>query len=201
MTMHARSPLHFLAIIALAVSAEAQTAAAFSGADLAAAASAQIGITVVYDPAYASLKYPGGDVPMERGVCCDVVIRALRKHGIDLQKLVHEDMKSNFAAYPKNWGLRTTDTNIDHRRVPNLMKFFSRKGKSLPVSDNDADYQPGDLVTWMLPGNLPHIGVIAVEKIAGTERRAVIHNIGRGAQREDALHAFEITGHYRWSAD
>lgn len=191
----------FLVLIALAVSANAQTAASFSGADLAAAASAQIGVTVVYDPAYVALKYPGGDVPMERGVCCDVVIRALRKHGVDLQKLLHEDMKSNFAVYPKNWGLRKTDTNIDHRRVPNLMKFFSRKGKSLRVTGNDADYRPGDFVTWMLPGNLHHIGVIAGEKVPGTDRPAVIHNIGGGAQCEDVLRAFKIIGHYRWQAD
>lgn len=141
---------------------------------------------------------PGGDVPMERGVCCDVVIRALRIHGVDLQKLVHEDMKANFAAYPKNWGLKMTDRNIDHRRVPNLTKFFSRKGKALPVTDSDADYRPGDIVTWMLPGNLPHIGIIAAEKVPGSDRPAVIHNIGGGAQREDVLRAFKITGHYRW---
>lgn len=190
--------LFLLTLTCIAVRGHAQTAIAISGTDLAAAASAQIGVTVVYDPAYISLKYPGGDVPMERGVCCDVVIRALRKHGVDLQKLVHEDMKSNFAAYPKNWGLKTTDKNIDHRRVPNLMKFFSRKGKSLPVSDNDAGYRPGDIVTWMLPGNLPHIGIIADEKVTGADRPLVIHNIGNGAQREDVLRAFKITGHYRW---
>ena len=168
------------------------------GSALATAASAQVGVTVVYDPAYVSLKYPGGDVPMERGVCCDVVIRALRVHGVDLQKLVHEDMKASFAAYPKMWGLKATDANIDHRRVPNLMKFFGRKGKSLPVTEDDADYKPGDFVTWMLPGNLYHIGVIAGEKVSGTERPAVIHNIGQGTRQEDVLHAFKIIGHYRW---
>lgn len=168
------------------------------GADLAAAAAAQIGVTTVYDPAYVSLKYPGGDVPPARGVCCDVVIRALRAYGVDLQKLVHEDMKANFSAYPKIWGLKTTDANIDHRRVPNLMKFFERKGRALRVSDDDADYQPGDFVTWMLTGNLYHIGVIAAEKVPSTDRPFVVHNIGRGAQREDVLHAFKIIGHYRW---
>lgn len=169
-----------------------------SGEDLAAAAASQIGVTTQYDPAYVSLKYPGGDVPPGRGVCCDVVIRALRANGVDLQKLVHEDMKANFAAYPKMWSLKKTDTNIDHRRVPNLMNLFERKGKALRLSGNDADFKPGDLVTWMLPGNLYHIGVIAAEKAPGTERPLVIHNIGRGAQREDVLHAFKIIGHYRW---
>ena len=186
------------AILASVSPSQSQTIATISGTDLAAAANAQIGVTTLYDPAYVSLKYPGGDVPMERGVCCDVVIRALRMHGVDLQKLVHEDMKANFAAYPKNWGLKTTDRNIDHRRVPNLMKFFSRKGNAVPVTDSDADYRPGDIVTWMLPGNLPHIGIIAAEKVPGSDRPAVIHNIGGGAQREDVLRAFKITGHYRW---
>ena len=196
--MHFARLLFALTLICAAGKSHAQTAAAISGADLAAAAGAQIGVTTIYDPAYVSLKYPGGDVPMERGVCCDVVIRALRKHGVDLQKLVHEDMKLNFSAYPKNWGLKTTDKNIDHRRVPNLMTFFSRKGKSLPVSEDDADYRPGDFVTWMLPGSLHHIGIVADEKVPGTARPAVIHNIGNGAQREDVLRAFKIIGHYRW---
>lgn len=196
--MHLRRFLLILTLIFTAARAHSQSAATISGTDLAAAANAQIGVTTLYDPAYVSLKYPGGDVPMERGVCCDVVIRALRMHGVDLQKLVHEDMKANFAAYPKNWGLKTTDRNIDHRRVPNLMKFFSRKGKAVPVTDSDADYRPGDIVTWMLPGNLPHIGIIAAEKVPGSDRPAVIHNIGGGAQREDVLRAFKITGHYRW---
>ena len=196
--MHSHRLFLCLVLVSIAARGQAQKAAAISGADLAAAASAQIGVTVAYDPAYVSLKYPGGDVPVERGVCCDVVIRALRNHGVDLQKLVHEDMRANFSAYPKNWGLKTTDASIDHRRVPNLMKFFARKGKSLPITDNDADYRPGDIVTWMLPGNLPHIGIIAAEKAPATDRPAVIHNIGNGAQREDVLRAFKITGHYRW---
>jgi uncharacterized protein len=196
--MHFLRLLFTLTLICPVGNSRAQTAAAISGIDLAAAATAQIGVTTIYDPAYVSLKFPGGDVPMERGVCCDVVIRALRRHGVDLQKLVHDDMKLNFSAYPKNWGLKTTDKNIDHRRVPNLMTFFSRKGKSLPVSDDDADYRPGDIVTWMLPGNLHHIGIVADEKVPGTGRPAVIHNIGSGAQREDVLRAFKIIGHYRW---
>lgn len=192
-----RAPLLLIGLHIASLS-PAQTGGSISGARLAAAASAQIGVTTLYDSAYVALKYPGGDVPLERGVCCDVVIRALRKQGIDLQVLVHEDMKANFAAYPRTWNLKTTDRNIDHRRVPNLMKFFSRKGKSLPVSGNDVDYKPGDIVTWMLPGNLPHIGIISAEKVPGTNRPAVIHNIGSGAQQEDALRAFKITGHYRW---
>ena len=196
--MHFLRLLFALTLLCAAGDSDAQTAAAISGTDLAAAASAQIGVTTIYDPAYVALKFPGGDVPMERGVCCDVVIRALRKHGVDLQKLVHDDMKSNFTAYPKNWGLKTTDKNIGHRRVPNLMKFLSRKGKSLTVSDHDANYGTGDIVTWMLPGNLPHIGIIAAEKAPGTSRPLIIHNIGSGAQREDVLRAFKIIGHYRW---
>ncbi len=188
----------FLAAALLSLVSRAQPAAQISGTALAAAAFEQVGVTLHYDPAYATLAYPGGDVPLERGVCCDVVIRALRKHGVDLQKLVHEDMAANFSKYPKTWGLKRTDKNIDHRRVPNLMRFFQRKGKTLPVTDNDADFLTGDLVTWMLPGNLPHIGIVAAEKAEGTERPLIIHNVGRGAQREDALRAWKITGHYRW---
>ena len=158
---------------------------------------AQIGVTTGYDPAYRKLDYPGGDVPESTGVCCDVVIRALRKsHELDLQKLVHEDMKANFAAYPKNWGLKKTDRNIDHRRVPNLQTFFKRKGWSLPVTQQAADYQPGDLVTCTLPGNLPHIMVVSDRKsTAGVP--LVIHNIGSGAKEEDRLFDFTLTGHYR----
>jgi uncharacterized protein YijF (DUF1287 family) len=165
-----------------------------------AAARSQIGVTTGYDPAYRKLDYPGGDVPESTGVCCDVVIRALRKsHELDLQKLVHEDMKANFAAYPKNWGLKKTDRNIDHRRVPNLQAFFKRKGWSLPVTQQAADYQPGDLVTCMLPGNLPHIMVVSDRKsTAGVP--LVIHNIGSGAKEEDRLFDFTLTGHYRVKA-
>ena len=161
------------------------------------AARSQIGVTTGYDPAYRKLDYPGGDVPESTGVCCDVVIRALRKsHELDLQKLVHEDMKANFAAYPKNWGLKKTDRNIDHRRVPNLQTFFKRKGWSLPVTQQAADYQPGDLVTCTLPGNLPHIMVVSDRKsTAGVP--LVIHNIGSGAKEEDRLFDFTLTGHYR----
>ncbi len=161
-------------------------------------AHAQVGTTVLYDPAYADLKYPGGDVPADRGVCTDVVIRAFRAVGIDLQQLVHEDMKAHFSSYPKSWGLSRPDTNIDHRRVPNLMTFFARQGKSLPVTANVADYQSGDVVTWSLPGGLPHIGLVVNETSPeDPARHLMIHNIGEGAKMEDVLFGFKITGHYR----
>ena len=161
-------------------------------------AHAQVGVTVTYDPAYVDLKYPGGDVPADRGVCTDVVVRAFRAVGTDLQQLVHEDMKAHFAAYPHQWGLSRTDANIDHRRVPNLMTFFARRGKALPVTASAADYQPGDVVTWTLPGNLPHIGLVVTETAPDDPtHHLVIHNIGAGARMEDVLFAFKQTGHYR----
>ena len=164
-----------------------------------AAAEAQIGTTLTYDPAYVSLPYPGGDVPLDRGVCSDVAIRAFRGIGFDLQKEIHEDMKRAFSAYPKQWGLRKPDANIDHRRVLNLMTFFKRRGKSLPITRNAADYQPGDLVTCIVPKNLPHIMVVS-DQLSPLDptRRLVIHNIGQGARAEDRLFEFELTGHYRW---
>lgn len=159
----------------------------------------QTTVTHLYDPAYVSLSYPNGDVPQDRGVCTDVVIRALRGAGSDLQKLVHDDMKTSFGAYPKKWGLRRPDPNIDHRRVPNLQAYFKRHGKSLPVTQNAADYRPGDIVSWTLPGGLDHIGVVSDTLAVPDEKRyAVIHNIGRGAREEDALFAWKITGHYRY---
>ena len=161
-------------------------------------AQAQVGVTVTYDPAYVDLKYPGGDVPADRGVCTDVVIRAFRAVGMDLQRLVHEDMKAHFPAYPHLWGLSRTDLNIDHRRVPNLMTFFTRRGKSLPITASAVDYQPGDVVTWMLPGNLPHVGLVVTETAPDDPaRHLVIHNIGAGARMEDVLFGFKQTGHYR----
>ena len=164
-----------------------------------AAAEEQVGRTLTYDPAYTSLSYPGGDVSIERGVCSDVAIRAFRGVGLDLQKEVHEDMKRAFSAYPKNWSLKKTDANIDHRRVLNLMTFFKRRGKSLPVTQNAADYQPGDLVTCIVPKNLPHIMIVS-EQVSPLDpsRRLIIHNIGQGARAEDRLFEFELTGHYRW---
>jgi uncharacterized protein len=158
----------------------------------------QLGKTLSYDPAYRRLAYPGGDVPLETGVCTDVVIRAYRHAGVDLQVLVHEDMKANFRAYPRNWGLRKPDTNIDHRRVPNLATFFKRKGASLPVTNRAADYKPGDIVTWRLASGVPHIGMVSDVKRPFLARHLVVHNIGSGAQLEDVLFAYEVTGHYRY---
>lgn len=157
----------------------------------------QIGKTVLYDPAYRQLDYPGGDVPLERGVCTDVVVRALRHAGRDLQVLVHEDMRQAFRRYPQNWGLSGPDKNIDHRRVPNLQTFFKRQHKSLPISERAADYRPGDIIAWRLPNNLLHVGVVSNHRLKGPQRFLVVHNIGAGAQLEDMLFAFEIIGHYR----
>ncbi|MBC7806522.1 MAG: DUF1287 domain-containing protein [Akkermansiaceae bacterium] len=154
--------------------------------------------TRFYDPAYVSLAYPNGDVSLERGVCTDVVIRALRASGVDLQKTVHEDMRRNFRAYPRKWGLKRPDSNIDHRRVPNLQTYFKRHGKSLPVTDRAADYRPGDIVSWKLPNGLDHIGVVSDALVPGQSRNAIIHNIGRGTEEEDVLFAWKITGHYRY---
>lgn len=163
------------------------------------AARAQVGVTLTYDPAYSRLAYPGGDVPRERGVCTDVIVRAYRDGlGIDLQVLVHEDMRQAFSAYPSLWGLKKTDRNIDHRRVPNLQTFFKRAGASLAVSDSASDYLPGDVVSQMLPGNLPHIGIVVDERSADASRPLVVHNIGAGARLEDVLFAYPITGHYRY---
>ena len=153
---------------------------------------------VVYDPAYFRIGYPGGDVPANKGVCTDVVIRAYRKLGRDLQKEVHEDMKADFAKYPNNWGLKRPDTNIDHRRVPNLMVFFSRHGQKLPVTDNAADYLPGDVVCWMLSGGATHIGIVVDRKSLTSNRNKVVHNIGAGQVVEDCLFEYKIIGHYRY---
>lgn len=153
---------------------------------------------VRYDGAYYKIPYPNGDVPRDKGVCTDVVIRSYRKLGIDLQKEVHEDMKKNFSKYPKNWGLKTTDTNIDHRRVPNLQVFFNRKGEAKAVTTKAADYKPGDLVTWMLVGNLPHIGIVVNKKSLKGNGYQVVHNIGSGQEVEDCLFDYKITGHYRY---
>ncbi|MEZ0169046.1 DUF1287 domain-containing protein [Microvirga sp. TS319] len=163
------------------------------------AARAQVGVTLTYNPAYVRLSYPGGDVAPEQGVCTDVIVRAYRAAlKIDLQKLVHEDMKSSFAAYPRQWALRQPDPNIDHRRVPNLQTLFQRKGASLPVTPDPTDYRPGDLVTQMLPGNLPHIAIVSDRRSLDGARPLMIHNIGAGAREEDGLFAFPITGHYRF---
>lgn len=151
---------------------------------------------VIYDGKYLSIPYPMGDVPDSIGVCTDVIIRTYRSLNIDLQQLVHEDMRRRFHEYPQNWGLKSTDRNIDHRRVPNLQCFFTRYGESLPVSDNPQDYRPGDMVTWTLPGNLPHIGFVSTSNKDGVP--LIIHNVGAGPQIEDFLFWFPITGHYRY---
>lgn len=161
------------------------------------AARAQIGKTVRYDSAYRALAYPNGDMPIEVGVCSDVVIRALRAAlSLDLQQLVHEDMKRAFSEYPQNWGLKRPDRNIDHRRVPNLRTFFKRSGWALPVTRSARDYRPGDLVTCTVPPNLPHI-IILSDRTTPDGRPLVIHNIGAGTQEEDRLFEFSISGHYR----
>lgn len=153
---------------------------------------------VVYDPSYFRIPYPGGDVPANKGVCTDVVIRAYRKLGIDLQKEVHEDMKANFSKYPKNWGLTKPDTNIDHRRVPNLMVFFGRHGRELPMTKNAADYLPGDIVCWRLSGGATHIGIVVDRKTMGGERNKIVHNVGWGQNLADCLFDYEMIGHYRY---
>jgi uncharacterized protein len=153
--------------------------------------------TVRYDPAYVKLTYPGGDVPADTGVCTDEVIRSYRTLGHDLQKLVHQDMAKHFSQYPKNWGLSTTDKNIDHRRVPNLQTFFKRQGAALPITQNPAHYLPGDIVTCTVAGKLPHIMLVVPPADNGT-RPWVVHNIGSGPKWEDQLFAFPLTGHYRW---
>jgi hypothetical protein len=163
---------------------------------LSAAAMERLSHRVVYDPAYVRIPYPMGDVPSGQGVCTDEIVRAYRTLGIDLQRLVHEDMVRNFAAYPRRWGLARPDTNIDHRRVPNLQVFFARHGKSVPPATRGTAYQAGDLVTWMLPGNLPHIGIATEKRSPDGERPLIVHNIGRGPQLEDMLFRYRITGHY-----
>lgn len=169
---------------------------------LVAAARSQVGVTKSYDPQYTKLAYPNGDVEKSKGVCTDVIIRALRDaHRLDLQQLVHEDMAKNFALYPKKWGLKNTDKNIDHRRVPNLQVYFMRHWQSLDTMQVAKNYQAGDIVTVMLPGNLPHIMLVSDKTEKSLLGRApmplVIHNIGRGTQEEAALLAYPITGHFR----
>ena len=153
---------------------------------------------VTYDPSYFAIAYPNGDVPDDKGVCTDVIIRAYRKIGIDLQKEVHEDMKANFNLYPKIWGLKTTDKNIDHRRVPNLMTFFERKEAGKSISKNAKDYLPGDIVCWNLGGAITHIGIVVNKRSADGKRNMIVHNIGSGQVLEDCLFNYKIIGHYRY---
>lgn len=153
---------------------------------------------VTYDPSYFSIDYPNGDVPSDKGVCTDVIIRAYRKLGTDLQKEVHEDMKANFGLYPKIWSLKYTDKNIDHRRVPNLMVFFKRKEAEKPITKNPKDYLPGDVVCWNLGGAITHIGIVVDKKSRDGKRNLIVHNIGSGQVLEDCLFDFKIIGHYRY---
>lgn len=158
----------------------------------------QVGKTTGYDPSYQSLEYPNGDVPIETGVCSDVIVRAFRKAGIDLQKEVHEDMKNNFSAYPTKWGLSGPDANIDHRRVPNLMTYFARKGKSLTSVADSENFLPGDIVTWDLGYGTDHVGMVVNVWYKPSQRYLIVHNIGGGTRMEDVLFAWTITGHYRY---
>jgi len=159
----------------------------------------QTRVTKNYTQAYFTIPYPNGDLPIDTGACSDVVIRSFRAAGIDLQKEVHEDMAANFAAYPKKWGLSAPDTNIDHRRVPNLQTFFTRKGKSIAITANPDDYLPGDIVSWDLDGKgMTHIGVVLNLWNERTKRYLIIHNIGGGTKAEDKLFDWKITGHFRY---
>ncbi|MDI9258045.1 DUF1287 domain-containing protein [Flavobacterium sedimenticola] len=154
---------------------------------------------VVYTPNYVAIPYPNGDVPAKTGVCTDVVIRTYRKLGIDLQKEVHEDMKAHFSEYPnlKKWGMSKTDTNIDHRRVPNLEIFFTRKGQKLAVTQKAADYKTGDMVTWLINGKLPHIGIVTHKK-SPNGNPMLVHNVGNGQVLEDCLFRYPIVGHFKY---
>jgi hypothetical protein len=156
---------------------------------------------VEYYPRYVNIDYPNGDIPADKGVCTDVVIRAYRKLGIDLQKEVHEDMAKNFHLYPKNWGLKKPDTNIDHRRVPNLMVFFKRFGTLKPITQNPNEYKPGDIVCWNLGGGITHIGIVVNKKSMSGNRYLIVHNIGAGQVLEDWLFSFQIIGHYTYGTN
>ena len=158
----------------------------------------QAGVTTGYDPSYVALDYPGGDVPEQTGVCADVVVRAFRKAGIDLQKEVHEDMKAARSEYPTKWGAIGPDRNIDHRRVLNLMTYFTRRGKSLPISNTATDYQPGDIVAWELTNGIDHIGIVTNMLSDSDDRYLIVHNIGAGTRIEDVMFAWTIKGHYRF---
>ena len=192
-------------VVALYASCMAQTATAPASREeftrrLVAAAIERTHHLVRYVSEYVRIPYPGGDVPADTGVCTDEIIRTYRAVGVDLQKEVHEDMLQNFSAYPnrRRWQLDHPDSNIDHRRVPNLMVFFERKGESLPTTNRAADYAPGDLVTWDLGRGIPHIGIVVDQKSRWSGRYLVVHNIGEGPKMEDVLFDWKITGHYRY---
>lgn len=184
----------FLFLVSLLANAQEE----FSPQKLVDAARSQIGKTLIYDGSYARLDYPNGDVPLLRGVCTDVVVRAYRGQKIDLQQRVHTDMQANFKLYPKSWGLKRPDANIDHRRVPNLMVYFARFGKKLPISTEAEHYLPGDLVTWRLDNGLPHIGIVSDKRSWFDGKPLVIHNIGWGTRENDMLFDYTITGHFRF---
>jgi uncharacterized protein len=189
--------IHFCSLVGLVLTFSTATGQDALSTKIVSAARAQVGKTLRYDPSYQILDYPNGDVDIAAGVCTDVVIRALRGGlGLDLQKTVHEDMASNFRKYPQSWGLRGTDKNIDHRRVPNLQAYFKRQGYELTVSQDPKDYHAGDLVTCIVPPHLPHIMVVS-DWVTDIGRPLIIHNIGGGAQEEDRLFEFKLTGHYR----
>lgn len=193
------------ALAAVAATAGAQPRAATSRStfvrDLIRSAVAQTADRVTYDGSYRRIGYPGGDVPSHIGVCTDLVVRAYRAVGVDLQVRVHEDMTASFASYPHAWGLSRPDSNIDHRRVPNLQTYLRRRGAQQPVTDAAAAYRAGDLVTWMLPGNVPHIGLVTDQRSPDGQRPLIAHNIGRGPQVEDMLFSFPVTGHYRYGGE
>jgi len=169
----------------------------FNPQNISKAALELIKTNVTYDGSYYSIAYPNGDVPKTIGVCTDVIIRTFRAIGLDLQKEIHEDMSENFDSYPKNWGLKKPDSNIDHRRVPNLMRYFDRKGKSLPITKNESDYYPGDIVAWDLGGGITHIGMVVNILSKDNKRYQIVHNIGAGQVLEDCLFDYNIIGHYR----
>jgi hypothetical protein len=194
-----RNQLSCLLFAALVASSAGAKEDAAWGHRIAATALTQVGVTVGHDPAYRKLAYPNGDVPANTGVCADVVVRAFRAGGVDLQQKIHEDMAASFTAYPQKWGLRGPDTNIDHRRVLNLMKFFERKGAALIPPGQPSDYQPGDVVAWKLSNGLHHIGVVSTTRASDAARLLVVHNIGRGAHEEDVLVAWQVIGHYRYA--
>ena len=168
------------------------------GARLSRAALERTSHRIRYDGSYRRIDYPGGDVPQAVGVCTDLVIRAYRSLGVDLQQRVHEDMLGHFAAYPQIWGLQAPDSNIDHRRVPNLQTYFGRQGLELPMSSDPVDYRTGDLVTWIVGRNLPHIGIVVDRRSPDGQRPMIVHNIGAGPELEDILFAYPMTGHYRY---
>ncbi|MBL0027789.1 MAG: DUF1287 domain-containing protein [Rhodanobacteraceae bacterium] len=186
-----------LPMIALLAGSGSVVADAGAAEAVAAAALDQVGVTTSYDPSYRRLEFPNGDVPIATGVCADVVVRALREAGIDLQRELNTDMRAHFRAYPAAWGLTKPDRNIDHRRVPNLRRWFERHGWALAVSTDPGDYLPGDIVSWRLSNGRPHIGVVATRYAADGRRRLVVHNIAFGAREEDVLFAWTVTGHYR----